>query len=79
LKHPFDSLSRAASVERPVLVLAGTADRLITPDRSRRLHDAWAGRPRSLVLLEGADHASVHAHPQYRPRIEAFLRGVVGH
>ena len=72
LRHPFDSLARAPAIEAPLLVLAGDRDRIVPPDRSRRLFDAWRG-PKRWVLLAGADHNDIHAHPGYWPAIREFL------
>lgn len=72
LRHPFDSLARAPEIEAPLLVLAGGRDRIVPPDRSRRLFDAWGG-PKRWVLLAGAGHNDIHAHPGYWPAIREFL------
>ena len=72
LRHPFDSLARAPSIDAPLLVLAGDRDRIVPPDRSRRLFDAWRG-PKRWVLLAGAGHNDIHAHPRYWPAIREFL------
>ena len=72
LRHPFDSLARAPAIEAPVLVVAGEADRLVPPDLSRRLHDAWAG-PRQWVGMAGAGHHDLHLQPDYWTAIHGFL------
>ena len=72
LKHPFDSLARASGIEAPLLVIAGERDRLIPPEYSRRLHDAWAG-PKRWTLIPGADHNDIHTRPEYWPEIREFL------
>ena len=72
LKHPFDSLARAPGIEVPLLVMAGEHDRLIPPEYSRRLHDAWAG-PKRWVLIPGADHNDIHSRPRYWPTMREFL------
>ena len=43
----------------PLMLFHGTADRLVPPEQSERLREAWraAGGPADLVLREGADHA----------------------
>ena len=52
------------------------ARRRTRPDRpvphSRRLHDAWRG-PKRWVLLPGADHNRIQLHPGYWPAIRDFL------
>ena len=72
LKHPFDSLARASGIEMPLLVLAGERDELIPPGYSRRLHDAWAG-PKRWMLIAGADHNDIQTKPEYWPAIREFL------
>ena len=72
LKHPFDSLAHAAGIEAPLLVIAGEQDDLIPPAYSRRLHDAWPG-PKRWVLVADADHNDIHAKPGYWPAIREFL------
>jgi len=75
LKHPFDSLTHAADIKAPLLVIAGEGDGLIPPEYSRRLHDVWAG-PKQWVLFSGADHNDIHTHSEYWPAIRAFLASV---
>ena len=72
LKHPFDSLVRAPGIETPLLVMAGERDRLIPSRYSRRLHDAWAG-PKRWVLIPGAAHNDIHGRPRYWPTMREFL------
>ena len=72
LRHPFDSLARAPSLEAPLLVLAGERDRIVPSPHSKRLFDAWSG-PKRWSLLPGADHNGIHLHPGYRPAIREFL------
>jgi len=75
LKHHFDSLTHAADIKTPLLVIAGERDGLIPPEYSRRLHDVWAG-PKQLVLFSEADHNDIHTHSEYWPAIRAFLTSV---
>ena len=72
LRHPFDSLARAPSLETPLLVLAGERDRIVPSTHSKRLFDAWRG-PKRWALLPGADHNGIHLHPGYWPAIREFL------
>lgn len=55
LRDRFPSAERIRRLETPVLVVAGTADRIIPPELSRELHAA-AGSPKRLVEVEGAGH-----------------------
>ena len=75
LEHPFDSLARAPGIESPLLVVAGEHDTLIPPEYSRRLHDAWLG-PKRWVLLPDSDHNDIHTRPEYWPAIREFLASV---
>lgn len=72
LRHPFDSLAHAPAIGAPLLALAGERDRIVPSPHSRRLHDAWRG-PKRWVLLPGADHNRIHLHPGYWPAIRDFL------
>jgi alpha-beta hydrolase superfamily lysophospholipase len=52
-----DILARAAQIKVPFLILAGTADPLIDPEGSRRLHEQAAAQS-ELHLMEGRYHES---------------------
>jgi uncharacterized protein len=64
LRDRYAALDRIALVRAPLLVIAGDADRIVPLEHSRRLHDA-ARSPKTLVVIEGADHndASLSAGP----------------
>jgi fermentation-respiration switch protein FrsA (DUF1100 family) len=49
------SLERIRGITVPLLVLAGTADRVVPYEQSRRLFEAAPG-PKRLVTFDGADH-----------------------
>jgi hypothetical protein len=51
----FPNEDLISAVNAPVLVIAGTADRTVPMDQSRRVFDAAPGRKR-MVVVEGADH-----------------------
>ena len=72
LRHPFDSLALAPAIDTPLVALAGGRDRIVPSPHSRRLHDAWRG-PKRWVLLPGANHNGIHLHPGYLPAIRDFL------
>jgi pimeloyl-ACP methyl ester carboxylesterase len=61
-----------ALTDRPLLLIHGTADRLIPPAQTLRLHD-WAGGRAELWLVEGAGHVGTVDHPQYRERLARFF------
>ncbi|MGH8627417.1 MAG: alpha/beta hydrolase [Gammaproteobacteria bacterium] len=72
LKHPFDSLSLAPSIETPMLTVVAGADTIIPPKHSRRLFEAWAG-PKTFRVVEGADHNDIQAWEDYWQGIARFL------
>lgn len=72
LKHPFDSLSRAAAIRQPALFITATNDEVIPALHSRILHDAWGG-PKTWLQLPGTDHANIADHAGYWPAIMTFL------
>jgi hypothetical protein len=54
LRDRFPSMDRARQVRSPVLVIAGTSDRIIPIDQTRRLYDAISA-PKTFVEID-ADH-----------------------
>jgi len=63
-----------ARIDRPILLLHGTADRTIPVAHGRRL--AKAGRTIKLVELPGGDHNTLReTHPEIEQMVVAFLRG----
>ena len=73
LRHRFDSVARAPSIQAPVLILAGAADTLIPPSHAAVLAKAWRG-PVTSVVLPGAGHNDIGMHDGYWRAIRAFLR-----
>ncbi len=69
--RPADAVAR---IDRPILLLHGTADSIVPVGHGRRL--AAAGRTVQLVELDGGDHNSLRAtHPEVdRLMIEFFRR-----
>ena len=55
LRDRWDSRSRIAAIETPLLVIAGDRDRIIPLDLSRELFAA-AGEPKTMVVVPGAGH-----------------------
>jgi pimeloyl-ACP methyl ester carboxylesterase len=72
LKHPFDSLSRAAAVQRPALFITAANDKVIPALHSRILHDAWGG-PKTWLQLPDTDHANIAEHADYWRAVADFL------
>lgn len=75
LRHPFDSIKLAPSIDVPMLALVATEDELVRPWRSRRLVEAWGGEY-NLQLIEGKGHVGIHSHEVYWKSIEEFLEGL---
>jgi hypothetical protein len=77
LRLGLDNLDAVARVRCPVLVLHGTADRLVPPDMGRRVAAA-AGGPAELVLIESAGHNETYdvGGRRYRDTLAAFVRRV---
>ena len=68
---PEEAIGKLAP--RPVLIVHGTADALVTPDHAHRLYAA-AGEGATLWLVEGASHThSVQTAPDYAERVVDFL------
>lgn len=55
LRDRFDAVSHVPQVRSPLLVIAGSRDRIVPMELSRRLYEA-ASPPKTLVVIEGADH-----------------------
>ncbi|MBB6051410.1 alpha/beta fold hydrolase [Armatimonas rosea] len=68
---PEEAIGKLAP--RPVLIVHGTADALVTPDHAHRLYAA-GGESATLWLVEGAGHThSVQTAPDYAERVVDFL------
>ena len=61
-----------AKVGCPVLLIHGTADAMIPPTESGRLHEA-AGKDARLWMVEGLGHVQTMGHPDYRERLQKFF------
>ncbi len=71
----FDPRDYVAGISpRPLLVMQGTADRIVPTHMGRQLHAA-AGEPKELWLIEDADHyEALQERPdEVRPRLLAFF------
>ncbi|MGQ0645911.1 MAG: alpha/beta hydrolase [Elusimicrobiota bacterium] len=69
---PIDSIDEISP--RPVLIVHGTADKVVPVKMSRRLYEA-AREPKELWIIEGAGHLQCRraAGLEYEARIEAFV------
>lgn len=75
--RPLDAIARLAP--RPVLLMHGTADRVIPHDHATQLAQAAAPGTVELVTFEGADHCGGYFQdrPGYIARVVEFLRGAL--
>ena len=72
LKHRFDSVSRAPSIDAPLLCVVAARDEVIPVVHSRRLYEAWRGA-KQWVELPGAGHNSTDDAPEFWRAIREFL------
>ena len=72
LKHRFEALGDARTVQAPAAVIVGEADSIIRAERSRALFDAWAG-PKTWREVAGADHNTLGAFDGYWEEIARAL------
>jgi len=72
LRHPFDSATRARTIDAPMLALIAGADTIVPPPRGEALARAWRG-PATALVLPGAGHNDVALHPAFWPAIREFL------
>jgi len=74
LSHPYQNL---AKVKNPILIVQGTADRLIQKDVGKRLQTAApAGSAAVFVNIEGAGHGFENYEPVLSDRILGWLNTV---
>ena len=72
LKHRFDSVARAPRLKQPLLCLIAGRDEVIPPAHGERLFDAWGG-PKRKIVLQGAGHNTIDAHPLFWLSVREFL------
>ncbi len=75
IRRGLDPIDVVAQISpRPLLILQGTADRIVPAHMARQLHAA-AGEPKELWLIEEADHyQALQERPEeVRPRLLAFF------
>lgn len=79
LPDRFDSLGRIPAAAVPLLTVAGSADTLVPPASSRRLHDAAPG-PKRYLEFPGAGHNDweIAAGDRMLDEVAAFVAGAVG-
>jgi len=72
LRNKFPADTFAPAIKSPVLIIAGSEDKVIPPTHAQHLHAVWAG-PKKIEVLSGAGHNDIQAHPNYYPLINEFL------
>ena len=55
LRDRYATIDRIPHVNAPLLVIGGDADRIVPISQTRRVYEA-AGNPKSLLIINGADH-----------------------
>jgi len=76
LRDRYDSRAKIGAVHVPLLVMHGTADRIVPFEQGRALCEA-AGGPHQLIPVEGADHNEVWMDGEARRKdVVAFLDGL---
>jgi hypothetical protein len=74
--QPFDSVSRIRDVRAPLLVLHGTADRIVPHAMADALYAAAGSREKALVKIDGGTHSgsSRTGGAAYRDAVLDFVR-----
>ena len=77
LRDHYPSLDTIATLDVPVLVIAGSQDTIVPIEQSRKLYDAAPG-PKRFVTIEGANHndAALTHGPLFIDEIAEFLEGI---
>lgn len=80
LRDRYPNLESMESLDSPLLVIAGSEDRIVPLQQSRALYDA-APEPKSLVVIEGARHNdfALLAGEELIDAIVGFLDDTLGH
>jgi len=75
LRDRYPSIDRIGAIRSPLLVIAGSDDRVIPPEDSELLFDV-ANEPKHLVMIEGADHndEALVSGPRVIRAVVDFLR-----
>ena len=73
LDDKFDSMSRAAEIKAPTIVLMAENDEVIPRSATIALFDALSPRVLSSAVLDGTSHNTLSNHPLYFRYIQAHL------
>ena len=78
----FASTRKLAAITQPLLILHGTADRVVPHTMSDELHAAATSVPdglRRLVKIDGASHSGSVRNPQYETAVLQFAQDAMRH
>ena len=64
IRHRFPSFERIASINKPLLILHGTRDRIVPIRYGRRLFDA-AVEPKEMTVFDGAGHINLWKYKSF--------------
>lgn len=78
LKDRYDSLSRAGSIEGPVLFLVAGRDEIIPPQSPRRLASAMESATVRFEVVPDATHNTIGLSPAYDAALAQFLAAEQG-
>jgi pimeloyl-ACP methyl ester carboxylesterase len=75
LRDKFDNIAALESYKRPVAFVIAENDEIIGPAQGHKLHDAYAG-PKKLIVLPGAGHNDFPTEPgaEWIREVSEFLR-----
>ena len=72
LKHRFDSVRYLPLITCPLLVIYGGQDRVVPPQRTRRLIEHIMGK-KEIVFIDRADHGTIDMFPEYWAALLRFI------
>jgi pimeloyl-ACP methyl ester carboxylesterase len=75
LKDPYPSVEFAPRVSAPTLLLIAEHDRIVPPEHSQRLAEAFQPGVARSVVIPGAGHNDLSGYAGYWGAIGGFLRG----
>ncbi len=73
LKDRYDSLSRAHTIQVPVLILIAEKDAVIAPKHAHALAEALSVEQRQVHVLDGVGHNDIGAHARYNELLGGFI------
>jgi fermentation-respiration switch protein FrsA (DUF1100 family) len=79
LRDRYDTIERIARIRVPILIIGGDRDHIVPIAQTRRLYDA-ARDPKSLLIIDGADHNDepLVEGREMMDRVVRFLRELPG-